>query len=280
MVRSSWLMLGIGSWGNPIDGSAKESGELTGDQGDLVAEAGAGFALMEDADGDFAGEAEGEEASAGIEREGFSPFDTDERGEASELAGNVWSLLLESGGLRGGGIGVAENAGAAEADACAEAGQSGEELDDAGGIEGVLDAEESTEKELIGICIQGGEAKEGCFARCGRFGQGREERGRSWRGNWCGSRGWRRCGGQFQRRRRWCLLRSGKGIADGAGGRRHGWCQHGPCWSVFAGGAHGCSEEGGGLWLSTDQGNDGFGRSGFDLSLTGKRVDERLGGLS
>ena len=235
---------------------------------------------MEDADGDFAREAEGEEATAGIEREGFSPFDADERGEASELAGNVWSLLLESGGLRGGGIGVAENAGAIEADAGAEAWQGGEELDDAGGIEGVLHAEQGTEEELIGICIQGGEAKKGSFARCGRFGLGREERGRRWRGNWCGSRGWRRsldgCGGQIQRRRKWCLLRSGKGIADGAGGRCHGWCQHGPSGGVFAGGAHGCSEEGGGFWLSTDQGNDGFGWRGFDLSLNGKRVDQRL----
>ena len=235
---------------------------------------------MEDADGDFAGKAEGEEATARIEREGFSPFDADERGEAFELAGDVWGLLLEGGGLRGGGIGVAENAGAIEADAGAEAGQGGEELDDAGGIEGVLDAEESTEKELIGICIQGGEAKEGCFARCGRFGLGREERGRRWRGSWCSSQGRRRCGGQIQRRRKWCFLGRSKGIANRARGRCHGWCHHGPSGGVFAGGAHGCSEEGGGLWLSTDQGNDGFGRSGFDLSLTGKRVDERLGGLS
>ena len=120
---------------------------------------------MEDADGDFAGEAEGEEATACIEREGFSPFDADERGEASELAGNVWSLLLESGGLGGGGIGVAENARPVEADAGAEAGQGGEELDDAGGIKGILHAEEGTEEELIGICIQSGETEEGGFAR-------------------------------------------------------------------------------------------------------------------
>jgi hypothetical protein len=93
-------------------GSAKESGELTGDEGDLIAKAGAGFALMEDADGDFAGEAEGEESATRIEREGFSPVDADKRGEAAELAGDVWGLLLEGGGFGGGGIGVAENAGA------------------------------------------------------------------------------------------------------------------------------------------------------------------------
>ena len=58
-------------------GSAKKSGELTGDEGDLIAKAGAGFALMEDADGDFAGEAEGEESATRIEREGFSPVDAD-----------------------------------------------------------------------------------------------------------------------------------------------------------------------------------------------------------
>lgn len=75
-------------------------------------------------------------------------------------------------------------------------------------------------------------------------------------------------------------MRSGKGIADRAGSRRYGWCQHGPGRGVFADVAHGCSEEGGGLWLSTDQRNDGFGRSGFGFSLIGERVDERLGGLS
>ena len=181
--------------------AAKEPGELTGDEGDLIAKAGAGFALMEDADGDFAGEAEGEEATTCIECEGFSPFDADERGETAKLAGDVWGLLLEGGGLWGGGIGVAENAGAIEADAGAEAWQGGEGLDDAGGIEGVLDAEEGTEEELIGICIQGGEAEKGGFARGSRFGLGGEERGRRWRRSRCGSRGWRRslnwCGGQF-----------------------------------------------------------------------------------
>lgn len=256
---------------NPMVGSAKESGEFTGDESDLVAETGAGFALMEDADGDFAGEAEGEEATAGIEREGFSPFDADERGEASELVGDVWGLLLEGGGFGSGGIGVAENAGAVEANAGAEAGLGGEELDDARSIERVLDAEEGTEEELIGICIQGGEAEEGGFARGSCFGLGREGRGGQWSG--------RRCGGQIQRRRRWCFLRSSKGIANRAGGRCNGGCQHGPGKSVFAGGAEGCSKEGGGLWLRTDQGNDGFGRSGFGLSLASKRVDQRLGRL-
>jgi len=173
-------------------GSAKESGELTGDEGDLIAKAGAGFALMEDADGDFAGDAEGEESATRIEREGFSPVDADKRGEAAELAGDVWGLLLEGGGFGGGGIGVAENAGAIEADAGAEAGQGGEELDDAGGIERVIDAEESTEEELIGVCIQGGKAEEGGFARSRRFGLGREERGRRWRRSSFVSRGWRR----------------------------------------------------------------------------------------
>ena len=218
---------------NPMVGSAKESGEFTGDQGDLVAEAGAGFALMEDADGDFAGEAEGEEATARIERECFSPFDADERGEASELAGDVWGLLLEGGRHRGGGIGVAENARAIEANAGAEAGLGGEELDNAGGIEGVLDAEEGTEEELIGICIQGGEAEKGGFARGSRFGLGGEESGGQWSGRWY------RCGRQFQRRRSCCLLRmrSGKGIADRAGGSCPGWCQHGLSGGVFAGGS-------------------------------------------
>jgi hypothetical protein len=75
-------------------------------------------------------------------------------------------------------------------------------------------------------------------------------------------------------------LWGGKGIADGAGGRCHGWCQHGPSGGVFAGGAEGCSKEGGGLWLRTDQGDDGFGGSGFGLSLASERVDQRLGGLS
>lgn len=145
-------------------GLAKESGELTGDESDLVAEAGAGFALMEDADGDFAGKAEGEKATTRIEREGFSAFDADERGEAFELAGDVWSLLLEGGGLGGGGVGVAENAGPIEADAGAEAWQGREELDDAGGIEGVLHAEEGTEEELIGVRVESREAEERCFA--------------------------------------------------------------------------------------------------------------------
>jgi hypothetical protein len=174
---------------NPIWGSAKKSGEFTGDEGDLIAEAGAGFALMENADGDFAGEAEGKEATARIEREGFSPFDADERGEAAKLAGDVWGLLLEGGGFRGGGIGVAENAGAVEANAGAEAGLGGEELDDARSIESVLDAEEGTEQELIGVCIQSREAEEGGFARGSRFGLGREGRGGRWRGSRCGSRG-------------------------------------------------------------------------------------------
>lgn len=90
---------------------------------------------MEDAKGEIAREAEGQEAATGIEGEGLCVADADERGEAADLACDIGGLLLEGGGVGNAGVGMTEDAGAAEADAGAEAGLCGEQLNDAAGIE-------------------------------------------------------------------------------------------------------------------------------------------------
>ncbi len=90
---------------------------------------------MKDAKGEIAGEAEGQEAATSIERESFCVTDADERGEAADLACDVGGLLLERGCVGDTGVSMTEDTGPTEADAGAEAGLCGEQLDDATGIE-------------------------------------------------------------------------------------------------------------------------------------------------
>ena len=79
---------------------AKHAGEFAGDESDLVTHASGGFVIVQYADDGVSWKAEGQQATAGVEREGFCTFDANERCQTAQLAGDVRSLPLEFSGIR------------------------------------------------------------------------------------------------------------------------------------------------------------------------------------
>lgn len=191
--------------------SPEHAGELTGDERDLVAQAGAGLAIMQHADGDIAGEAEGEKAAAGVEREGFRAFDANERSEATELPGDIARLLVKAGGVWHRRIGMAEDAAPSQAYASTETGQAAEQFHDAGGIQIFLHTEQGAEQKLVRGRVELGEAEEGVLSlghrdrghRGGHLSRSRRpEQRRGDRFTDAHGGGEKRCGGQRFRLRR------------------------------------------------------------------------------
>lgn len=87
-------------------------------------------------------EAESEQATTRVQREGFGTFNADQWGEAAQLAGDFRSLALELAGIWLAGVGMAKDVRAMQADTGAKAALTGQQLDDARHDEAFLRAKQ------------------------------------------------------------------------------------------------------------------------------------------
>ena len=121
-----------------------------------------------------AGKTESEQPTAGVEREGFRPINTNQRGKSTQLAGDVRSLTLKIGGIGLGGVRVTENMRSMQADAGAEAALRGQQLNHTRSRELFLGPKQGAEQQLVGLCVERGETEKRMFhrrhlaRRCGR----------------------------------------------------------------------------------------------------------------
>lgn len=155
---------------------------------------------MQHADDGFSGEAERQQTTARIEREGFRAFNADKRSQTTQLTGDVRRLALELHGILLGQIRMTEHMGAMQADAGAQARLQGQQFDDPWRGQLFLSAQQRTQQELIRLGVERGKAEEGMLHSC-HFSRSRGER----RGLSCGRL--EQSGGGWSKLRLWLGLR-------------------------------------------------------------------------
>ena len=119
------------------------------DEGELIAQAEGGFAVVEESQGDFAREAEGDEAAVGIESEGFGVGDADEGSESAEAFGDFGGLGEEGLGVCAFGGAAGDDFVAANEGAGSDSGQVAGYFDDTLEGEVFIGVEERAEEELF-----------------------------------------------------------------------------------------------------------------------------------
>lgn len=151
-------------------GLAEHAREFACNERDLVAQAGGRLVIVQHGHCGAAGEAEGEQAAARIQCEGFCSIDADQRRKSAQLTCDVRRLALEFSGVGFRLIGVAEHMRTVQADTGAEAGLRSEKFDHTRCGEVFLRAEQCTQQQLIGLSVEWGETEEGML-HCSHFGR-------------------------------------------------------------------------------------------------------------